>query len=206
MRGIDKLRQSVGRKPHATMLHLQPHRNATLLQHDSCNVASASRFQTLKDAVQLSLYLMMLIWKSSSSRFFQDPDKKSRHQAKALPLVSESTSSDRPSLKASASESSSQFAPAIALNFISLTSLFPTLFFSAGGPKPSAGAGTVPNLSTLSLRFGSPPVQLLPVAFRCGCIVRLCPKADGAERAGRQVARVDEYNWSDKLFNRQSFP
>lgn len=121
----------------------------------------------------------MLIWKSSSPRVFQDPDRKSRHQANALLLVSKSTSSDLPPLKDSASESSSQIAPGIepiALNLSSSTSLFPTLLFSIGGPIPSPEVRAVPKSSTLSV---SPSLYLLLVTFRRECIVRLCPKEGG---------------------------
>lgn len=132
---------------------------------------------------------MMLIWNSSSWIVFHDPDRKSRHQAKALTLVSRSTSSVLPSGKDSASESSSQLAPDRGLGVLTFLSLtqraVATPFFSSGGPVcfvvtagmclKSSGTG----LSVL-LRSPSPPLLLLlVVTFRLDCIVSFRAKSKG---------------------------
>lgn len=124
-------------------------------------------------------YLTMLIWKSFSPRSFQAPERKSRHQANALPLVSRSTSSVLPSGKdSSESESSSQSAShggLCVLCFWLTTSALPSRFFSAVSVS-SVVAGTVLKSFTLYAAFESPSPEL-SVTFRRECIVSLCAKS-----------------------------
>lgn len=155
----------------------------------------------------------MLIWKSPSLRVFHDPDRKSRHQANALPLVSRSTSSVLPSRKDSASESSSQLAPNRGLgvlNFLSLTrSVFPTRFFSAGGPVSSVvTVGMVLRSFAWSAEAKSSSAQLLLVTFRLDCIVSFWAKSKGGlvwnVGMKRRTDLADKYSWPVKLLNQRS--
>lgn len=137
------------------------------------------------------IYLMMLIWNSSSWIVFHDPDRKSRHQANALILVSRSTSSVLPSRKDSASESSSQLAPDRGLGvrtFLSLTpSVLASRFVSTGVPVFSAVTAGMflkrpgPGFSALSKPPSppTPPLLLLLVTFRLDCIVSFRAKSKG---------------------------
>lgn len=154
----------------------------------------------------------MLIWKSSSLRVFHGPDRKSRHQANALPLLSRSTSSVLPSRKDSASESSSQLASHRGLgvlNFLSMTtSLLPTRFFSAGGSVSSVvTAGMVLKRSARSVKtkFSSP--QLLLSTFRLECILSFWAKSKGQPlwnvRTKRQTGLADKYSGQVELLNRR---
>ncbi|KAJ0069703.1 hypothetical protein NL108_012330 [Boleophthalmus pectinirostris] len=75
---------------------------------------------------------------TGASPVHQDPDRKSLHQAYALPLVSRSTSSVLPSRKDSASESSSPtWGLGVRSLWIATSKVPPTRFFSTAGPVSS---------------------------------------------------------------------
>lgn len=163
--------------------------------------------------LQLTFYLTMLIWKSSSLRVFHDPDRKSRHQANALPLFSRSTSSVLPSRKDSASESSSQLASHRGLgvlNFLSITtSVLPTRLFSAGGSLSSVvTAGMVLKRASWSAETKFSLPRLLLVTFRLDCILSFWAKSNGPPlwnvREKRQTGLADLYSGPVELLNRNS--
>lgn len=154
----------------------------------------------------------MLIWKSSSLRVFHEPDRKSWHQANALPLVSRSTSSVLPPWKDSASESSSHLAPNRGLGVLNdlplTTSVFPTRFFSTGGAVSSVvEVGAVPRRPAWSAKTVSSLPQL--VTSRIECIVSFWAKCSGGPVCNvgwsRQAGLVAKHSWPVKLLNRKSF-
>lgn len=148
------------------------------------------------------------MWKSLSVRVFHDPDRKSRHQANALPLVSRSTSSVLPSRKDSASESSSQLAAnrgLWVLNALSLTTS--VLLFSSGGPVSSVvTVGIVLKTCSRSVKPKSPSPLL--ATFLLDCIVSFWAKSKEGlvwnVDVKRQADLAGKHSWPVKLLNRKS--
>lgn len=158
------------------------------------------------------MHLTMLIWKPSSRIFFHDPDRKSRHQAKALPLVSRSTSSVLPSRKDSASESSSPLGPNWGLGVLKCLCCWRTpsvlRFFSPVGSvsctvrEEMLLKAAAPGLSDPV----KPPEPLLLPTLRADCIMSFLAKSKGSPvwsvRRERQLGLADKRTTPVKLMRR----